>query len=834
MRKRNVIVLGMHRSGTSVLSKGLQVLGVSIGSNLLEGNEWNPKGYFEHADIVRLNDTLLGLAGARWDTLALPPSEITEPLFGPYEAEALALLERDFSEAEICGLKDPRVSRLLPFWQTAFRQADIQDCYVIALRNPISVALSLAARNGFRPEKSYLLWLSHLFAAIKDTKHKPRIVVDYDDLIADPAKQLERIASRLNLPVSEKIREDIAAYSGSFLSGTFRHSAHDPLTVREDPRISELVGRTYDLLRQLSQDGEQGPDDMLAFEREWSALEETLNDIAPIFRYLDECEDRIETMTLNPETLPVQAAGLRADTPIGAGDSCLAARADLRVSVVIPLFNHEQYIEAAIESVLAQTIRPSEIIVIDDGSSDNSAAKVLQLAERHPEIIFWSWPNQGAHHTLNASIHRATGDYVAILNSDDCYEPERLAACLSVVSEFPAVDVVSTRAVFMDKQGREVENVWYEDARKFYLEESDLSLALFHANLVLTTSNLFIRRSIFDSIGYFSQLRYAHDLEYILRLILAKAHIRFLDRPLLRYRWHGENTITENHARVDIELAAIYAYFLYRQRLVNGASGEWYTWLQRYIKILGQKKLLETVEYFIDLLEGGIARERASILEPIAAEFHEVLAKLGVDWVARDISGSLLAQFADARNAMLRRWGLNGGNSKTIAELAKSNAWLQQQREAWESVANERAQSIAALQQQLQEQAKSNAWLQQQREAWESVANERAQSIAALQQQLQEQAKSNAWLQQQREAWESVANERAQSIAALQQQLQEQAKSNAWLQQQREAWESVANERARSNASLIETIEQKDALLSKIRNHRGMKIANFLSKTKLL
>jgi len=103
--RQAILIVGMHRSGTSVLARGLQALGVSIGDNLLPGNEWNPKGYFEHADIVGLNDTLLGLVGRRWDSLALPPWDEMAPLFEPYQAQALALLEKDFGGQALFGIR---------------------------------------------------------------------------------------------------------------------------------------------------------------------------------------------------------------------------------------------------------------------------------------------------------------------------------------------------------------------------------------------------------------------------------------------------------------------------------------------------------------------------------------------------------------------------------------------------------------------------------------------------------------------------------------------------------------------------------------------------------
>src|SRR5262245_61069817 len=121
------------------------------------------------------------------------------------------------------------------------------------------------------------------------------------------------------------------------------------------------------------------------------------------------------------------------------------------VSVVMPIYNHDRFVGAAIESVLSQTVRPREILCIDDGSTDCSAQVVQALAARHPSIRFWSRPNRGAHSTLNEGIGEARGRYVAILNSDDRYHPERLLRCMAALEADPAASVVASRIWFLDE-----------------------------------------------------------------------------------------------------------------------------------------------------------------------------------------------------------------------------------------------------------------------------------------------------------------------------------------------------------------------------------------------
>lgn len=271
------------------------------------------------------------------------------------------------------------------------------------------------------------------------------------------------------------------------------------------------------------------------------------------------------------------------------------------VTVVIPLYNHERYIEQAVASVLAQSRRPDEIVVIDDGSRDGSAEIMRRLCHEHAEIVFWSQPNQGAHSTINAGIERARGEYLAILNSDDVYHPRRLAKCLDVLEREPSVAAVFTALDFMDKDGGRVDNPWYEQARAFYDRNRDLGLALVNGNFFMTTSNLVIRRAAFDEIGRFAALRYAHDLDFFLRLLARGKQVRLLDRPLLSYRLHPNNTIREDARKVKAEWAAASAFFLY-SIWRDGTQRDW-SYFERFIEITDRHGLTASVLAFLTFFE---------------------------------------------------------------------------------------------------------------------------------------------------------------------------------------------------------------------------------------
>lgn len=268
------------------------------------------------------------------------------------------------------------------------------------------------------------------------------------------------------------------------------------------------------------------------------------------------------------------------------------------ISVIIPLYNHEKYIEEAVKSVINQTVAPAEIIVINDGSTDNSHAVMERLSHEYTQINYFFQHNQGAHAAINAAIAKASSKYVAILNSDDLYYPNRLQTCLEHVSSNPNVDIVVTAIQGIDEQGQPIELVWCNYYKMRYQETGDLFLALVDGNFFFTTSNIFIKRSIFDEVGNFSYFRYAHDLDFFLRLITYNKKISFIDEPLLMYRIHGSNTISEDHLKVFLERDAIVAFHLYARISDGNLLKLEQEKLSDIITNLAESGRLETVFYY--------------------------------------------------------------------------------------------------------------------------------------------------------------------------------------------------------------------------------------------
>ena len=126
-----VLVLGMHRSGTSALTRVLNLLGCDLPKTLMGANKTNEAGHWESLPICRLNDEILSSAGSNWhDWLAFNPGWYSSPRAAEYKEKALALLEEEFGQSRLFVLKDPRICRFAPFWLDVLETAGVKPVVI--------------------------------------------------------------------------------------------------------------------------------------------------------------------------------------------------------------------------------------------------------------------------------------------------------------------------------------------------------------------------------------------------------------------------------------------------------------------------------------------------------------------------------------------------------------------------------------------------------------------------------------------------------------------------------------------------------------------------------
>ena len=242
-----LLVLGMHRSGTSALTGVLQALGVELGEELLAPTLDNPKGYFENAEVVETQEALLAALGRRWqDPRPLPADWRQRPVSDDAHVALTALVEVMLRQSPVAAVKDPRISRLVPLWRDVARGAGAALGAALVVRHPDEVAGSLHKRDGLTRARSHLLWMTYLLEAERDSRGLPRAFVSYEGLLADWRDTLMRMRlSGLDamVPMPDA---DAEAQIDTFLDASLRRQGKTDLAV-ESP-FESLAVELYGLV----------------------------------------------------------------------------------------------------------------------------------------------------------------------------------------------------------------------------------------------------------------------------------------------------------------------------------------------------------------------------------------------------------------------------------------------------------------------------------------------------------------------------------------------------------------------------------------------------------
>ncbi len=278
---RLLMVLGMHRAGTSAFTRGLQVLGFALGDNLQPPDAGiNDKGYWEDRDIVALDEDLLAALGRSWSSpRPVTESDVDGLCAQGYLDRALDLLRRKTEACPQFAFKDPRATKLLPFWKRVFDARPFAVRYVLVLRNPLSIARSLARRDDLLPEAAHLLTVDHLLRALEVGGGEGLAVVDYEQLLEDPRAVLGRLGTWLGAEIDPG---ELTRYGEQFLDTRLCHSRFGMQDLRTDPAVPALAVEIHEALRETAIQGAPlpAPDRLAAWQLEFSRLQ-------PLLRLVD-------------------------------------------------------------------------------------------------------------------------------------------------------------------------------------------------------------------------------------------------------------------------------------------------------------------------------------------------------------------------------------------------------------------------------------------------------------------------------------------------------------------------------------------------------------------
>ena len=286
--QRAVFIIGAGRSGTSLLTRALAALGVELGDHFKRATRKNPTGFFEDADLLAISKAVRNRIGVRAESVRLiAPEELISEEMSDLRQRAVSVIRKRFGDCPIWGFKYGRTLRILPFWEPVLAELDIEPSFVIALRNPLSVARSRARldpRRGLQAA-SDLEWLLSIVPFLRRTRPHRLAVVDYDELMDKPVAQLSRLAEELALPPATTTSRQIEEYAENFLNPGLRHTRYAAEDLDQDKELNPLVRTGYRLLRQVSR-GELGTRDE-AFWKQWRFVEQGVRDLRPILNLMD-------------------------------------------------------------------------------------------------------------------------------------------------------------------------------------------------------------------------------------------------------------------------------------------------------------------------------------------------------------------------------------------------------------------------------------------------------------------------------------------------------------------------------------------------------------------
>ena len=475
------VVLGMHRSGTSLTAASLEVFDIYLGENLLGGMRGdNEKGFYEDQDILKLNEDILKEINSCWDGMRVISGETIQEIVGKgYLIRAISLIRKKLTNKVNFGFKDPRVARLLKFWNLVFKGCNLRVNYIVVIRNPLSVAISLEKRNFFPLEKSYYLWAVNTIEILEGIENGNAFFLAYEDFLSNPREKLLKLSKLFNLNIS---KDKLKYFFSDVFDLSLSHSLFNENDLLLDPRCPALVRDIYHAITlAISKDpssvyfqldekikswkielcnikpllnlGDKLSGDLgITSERlslirgDWEQATDHINHLNHFLAkrdteiaVLDEKEKALALLLQERDTeitvldekekalaLLLQEREVENHTLIHKNQSLSTKlmRMTLPISVITVNYNGKKYLDQLICSIKLQSMTPLEIIVVDNASTDGSDE---YIKKNYPEIrLIKSDVNLGFAGGNNLGVKNSNGDFIALINNDTIPDPQWL------------------------------------------------------------------------------------------------------------------------------------------------------------------------------------------------------------------------------------------------------------------------------------------------------------------------------------------------------------------------------------------------------------------------
>ena len=247
-----ILVLGMHRSGTSALTGVLARLGCDLPATLMPAHPTNSKGFGESIAIAKLNDNILASAGSKWnDWQDFNEEWFKSDLAAEFKLRAKEVLFSEFGLSPFFVIKDPRICRILPFWIDVLTDSGVGILAVHIHRNPLEVASSLNARDAIHTEIGKMIWLQYVISAERNSRTIPRAFTSYSNLLQCWAVEIERIRRQLKI-VWPRYSFNVAEEIDDFVSPQLRHQKIDDRHLVLENLDADPISDAYRILNRWS------------------------------------------------------------------------------------------------------------------------------------------------------------------------------------------------------------------------------------------------------------------------------------------------------------------------------------------------------------------------------------------------------------------------------------------------------------------------------------------------------------------------------------------------------------------------------------------------------
>lgn len=239
----------------------------------------------------------------------------------------------------------------------------------------------------------------------------------------------------------------------------------------------------------------------------------------------------------------------------------------MKVSVVVPCFNHERYVERCLRSIDAQDHGDLDVIIVDDGSTDGTWNALTSFKWRRGgrRVRLFRTKNRGAHAALNMGLELSEGEFIAPCNSDDFFSERRISTLLRGAQAQKARFLFS-QVRFVDDDERDITQS-FAFAKDLFQKQNAITrfpsvgYSLVLTNTAISTGNFFFHRSLVREVGFFRPYRYCHDWDYALRALLV-TEPAYVAEPLYAYRLHPTNSFKGLQKAAEVECPELMRRFL--------------------------------------------------------------------------------------------------------------------------------------------------------------------------------------------------------------------------------------------------------------------------------